>query len=70
MTRTTLAALSLVLAACGGSEPPPAAPPVPAPAPAPPPTAEQPTPAQPKGYAAVERITFNRSATRLNLPLY
>src|SRR5262249_41730090 len=54
------------------SEPPPAAPlaPPPAPAPALAPTAEQPAPSAPKGHGAVERIAFNRSAQRLNLPLY
>jgi len=70
MNRKTLVGLSLALTACGGSEPAPLAPTAPPlPAPTAEPTAAAPT-ATPKAHAAVERTAFNRSAQRLNLPLY
>jgi hypothetical protein len=69
MRKTTIAGLSLALVACGGSEPPAAAPPSPAPAAAPAPAPAAATEA-PKGHAAVDRMAFNRSAVHLNLPLY
>jgi len=70
MKRKTTLGLSLALAACGGSEPAPLAPIAPPPpAPTAEPSAAAPT-AAPKAHAAVERAAFNRSAQRLNLPLY
>jgi len=71
MKSTAMVALSIALAACGGSEQKPVTPsPMPAlsPASAEPPAAS-PTD-RPNGHAAVDRVTFNRGAVRLNLPLY
>jgi hypothetical protein len=65
-------ALSIGLAACGGSELPAVAPaPAASAGPLPEPTSSAaPTPDPMKRHAAVERTAFNKSAVRLNLPLY
>src|SRR6185503_12480648 len=70
MNHRTIIAATLTLAACAGAEQKPANPSGPPP---PAPAAGQPVdgghdPA--KAHAAVDRLTFNRSAVHLNLPLY
>jgi hypothetical protein len=69
-TTTTVVGLFFALAACGGTEPPAAAPPPLQAAATPPPEPPAPPPEPARAHAAVERQAFNRSAQRLNLPLF